>query len=182
MSRRRQPVVPAVLVEQAEEALAAVDAARTELRRVIAERAPLGERREAHAKVRHAFEAADARLRQATALARQRSYRDWSLWRHRLSSLDTAHQVHLLAEQDDSGVLPVGSVRAVDTGMSGPDLGDLQHGRSRAPGTPPAYGLDLEALLIAMPVVGAMTRSEPAMTGGSTDGGTQTGQKTGGHL
>ncbi|HET7069284.1 MAG TPA: hypothetical protein VFI40_00540 [Nocardioides sp.] len=149
MSRRRQPVVPVLLVDQIEEALSAVDGARAELAHVIAERAPLRERREAHARVRHSFDAADALLRQATGLAKQRSYWDWSLWRHRLSSLDTARQIHLFAEQDDFGVLPIGSVRAIDTGMSGPDLGDLQHGKSRASGTLPAYGLDLEALLVA---------------------------------
>jgi hypothetical protein len=165
MSRRRQPAVPALLVGQIEEALSVLDGARAELAHVIAERAPLRERREAHARVRHSFDAADALLRQATALAKQRSYWDWSLWRHRLSSLDNARQIHLFAEQDDFGVLPTGSVRAVDTGMSGPDRGDLQHGRSRAPGTPPAYGLDVEALLVATTAdrpTAADPRKEPA--------------------
>jgi hypothetical protein len=142
-------VVPALLVDQIEEALSAVDEARAEWDRVIADRAPLRERGAASAGIRHAFDAADALLRQATALAKQRSYWEWSLWRHRLSSLDAARQIHLFAEQDDPGMLPIGSVRAIDTGMSGPDIGDLQHGKSRAPGTPPAYGLDLEALVTA---------------------------------
>ena len=85
------------------------------------------------------------------------SYREWSLWRHRLSSLGIARQVHLFAEQDDSGLLPIGSVRTIDTGMSGPDIGDLQHGHSRAPGTLPTFGLDLEALLTATGRLGSAT-------------------------
>jgi hypothetical protein len=109
------------------------------------------DRRAAHTPVRQAFDAADALLRDATRIAKQHSYRDWSTWRRRLSNLDTARQLHLFAERDDLGVLRVGSVRAVDTGMSGPAIGDLQHGKSRAPGTGPAYGLDLEALLTASP-------------------------------
>lgn len=144
---RRQPVVPEALLGQIDTALAAVDDARAELARVITSRAPLQARREAHANLRHAFDDADALLRQATTLARQRSYGDWSQWRHRLSRLDAARQVHLLAEQDDPGVLPLGCTRALDTGMSGPDIGDMQHGQSRAPGALPTYGLDIEGLL-----------------------------------
>jgi len=160
----RQPVVSELLVDQIDEALTAVDNARAELACVVAERASLRDRRDAHAKVRRAFDEADALLRQATAAARQHSYREWSLWRHRLSSLDTARQIHLLAEQDEPGLLPIGSVRAIDTGMSGPDIGDLQHGQSRAPGSLPTYGLDLEALLTAPVGVGSTTanpREEP---------------------
>lgn len=149
MRRSRRPVVSALLVEQIDEALSAVDCARAELAGVVAERAPLRERREAHARVRRAFDEADALLRRATDAARQQSYREWSLWRHRLSRLDTARQIHLLAEQDESGLLPIGSVRAIDTGMSGPGLGELQHGQSRAPGTLPTLGLNLDALLTA---------------------------------
>jgi hypothetical protein len=148
MQHRRQPVVPKLLVDQIEESLRAVDDARADLEGVVAHGAPLRDRRAAHARVRHAFDDADALLREATTLAKQRSYRDWSQWRHRLSSLDTAQQIHLLAEQDEQGLLPITSVRAIDTGMSSPDLGDLQHGHSRDPGSLPAYGLDLEALLI----------------------------------
>lgn len=144
---RRQPVVPEALLGQIDTALAAVDDARAELARVITSRAPLQARRDAHVNLRHAFDDADALLRQATTLARQRSYGDWSQWRHRLSRLDTARQVHLLAEQDDPGVLPLGCTRALDTGMSGPDIGDMQHGQSRAPGALPTYGLDIEGLL-----------------------------------
>jgi hypothetical protein len=142
-------VVPKRLVDRIEESLRAVDDARTDLEGVIAHDAPLRDLRAAHARVRHAFDEADALLREATALARQRSYREWSQWRHRLSSLDNARQIHLLAEQDEWGLLPIASVRAIDTGMSGPDLGDLQHGKSRDPGALPVYGLDLEALLTA---------------------------------
>lgn len=147
MRRRRQPVVPSMLVDQISEALAAVDATRAELERVRAAHPSLSERREAHARVRHAFDDADVLLREACAVARRHGYRDWSLWRHRLSTLDAARQIHLLAEQDQPGLLPLGSVRAIDTGMSGPDLGDLQHGQSRPAGTLPTYGLDLETLL-----------------------------------
>lgn len=157
----RQPVVSKLLVDQIDEALTAVDDARAELAFVVAERAPLRDRRDAHARVRRAFDEADALLRQATATARQHSYREWSLWRHRLSCLDTAHQIHLFAEQDEPGLLPIGSVRAIDTGMSGPDIGDLQHGQSRAPGTLPTYGLDLEALLTAPAGVGSTTADPP---------------------
>lgn len=149
MRRRRQPVVPSMLVDQISEALAAVDDTRAELDRVRAAHSSLCERREAHARVRHAFDDADALLREACAVARQHGYRDWSLWRHRLSSLDAARQIHLFAEQDQPGLLPLGSVRAIDTGMSGPDIGELQHGQSCAAGTLPTYGLDLETLLTA---------------------------------
>ncbi len=157
MRRRRRPVVPQLLSDQIGEAVAAVDEARTVLARVVADRAPLRERRQAHARVTHAFDEADALLRQATTLAKQQSYRDWSMWRHRLSSLDTARQIHLFAELDEPGLLPIGSVRAIDTGMSGPDIGDLQHGQTQPPGTRPTYGLDLEALLLATAGVNSTT-------------------------
>jgi hypothetical protein len=160
MFSRREPVVPKVLIGQIDAALAAVDDARAELTRVVASRAPLQARRQAHATLRQAFDDADALLRQATILARQRSYRDWSTWHHRLSSLDTARQIHLLAEQDDPALLPIGSTQALDTGMSGPDFGDMQHGQSRAPGALPTYGLDLEALLTATQVVGRSTAAQ----------------------
>ena len=150
----------ALLVQQIEEALAAGDQSRAELARVIADGAPLRERREAHATVRHAFDHADELLRQAATISKQGPYHEWSLWRHRLSSLDVARQVHLFAEQDHPGVLPIGSIRAIDTGMSGPDLGDLQHGMSHSPGTPPHYGLDLEALLVATPADRATSSPE----------------------
>lgn len=160
MRRRRQPVVPVELVERIDEAVTAVDDARADLRRVIAGHPELRERRQAYAEVRRAFAQADALLREACRLARQRGYHDWSLWRHRLSSLDVARQIHLFDEQDQPGLLPLGSVRAIDTGMSKPDIGELQHGQSRDPGALPTYGLDLEALLTA-PVGGRRTTAGP---------------------
>ncbi|HEY0903681.1 MAG TPA: hypothetical protein VGE14_07320 [Marmoricola sp.] len=149
MRQRRRPVVPQLLADQIDEAVASVDDAQALLALVVADRAPLRERRQAHARVTHAFDEADALLRRATTLTKQQSYREWSVWRHRLSSLDTARQIHLLAARDESGVLPTGSVRAIDTGMSGPAIGDLQHGESRPPGTRPTYGMDLEPIFLA---------------------------------
>ena len=151
MSRPRRPSVSNALAERIDEAVAAVDNARVELARAVADRVVLRELRQAHARVTHAYDEADALLREATALAKPRSYGEWSLWRRRLSSLDTARQGHLFAELDTSGVMPSGTIRAIDTGMSGPDIGELQHGRSRPPGTPPTYGLDLEGVLLAVP-------------------------------
>lgn len=164
MRRRRPPAVPAQLVHEIDEALAAVDTARAHLARARAEQVPLLELRAASAEVRGAFDRADALLRHATGLARQHSYREWSAWRHRLSVLGTARVMHLFAEQDEVGLLPIGSVRAIDTGMSGPAIGDLQHGASRAPGTPPTYGLDFDALLTGGPATAPPTgadRAEP---------------------
>ena len=157
MRRLKGPVVSELMVAQIDEALTAVDDARAELACVIARRASLVDRREAHTRVTHAFDAADALLRQATATAKQHSYREWSRWRQRLSRLDTARQIHLLEEQDEPGLLPIGSVRAIDTGMSGPDIGELQHGQSRPPGSLPTYGLDIEALLASAVGVGSPT-------------------------
>ena len=149
--RQPQPVVPTELTHRIDEAEAVVEAARAELVRVVTDQAPLVARRAAHADLRHAFDTADALLRQATAIARQHSYAEWRPWRHRLSTLGTARQVYLLAERDDRSLLRICSVQAIDTGMSGPDIGELQHGESRPSGTAPAYGLDLEALLTAPP-------------------------------
>ncbi len=152
MNRRsRQPAVPPALAAQTDTAVATVRTALADLDRATQHGAPLLERRAAHRELEAAFDAADALLRRATTLARQSSYREWSQWRHRLSQLGTARNLHRFAEQDDMGVLRVGSVRAIDTGMSGPDYGDLLHGESRAPGTPPTYGLDLDAVLTAAP-------------------------------
>ncbi len=157
MRQRRRPVVPQPLVDRIDEAMTTLDGAQAVLARALADRAPLRERRRAHAEVTHAFDGADALLRQATTLTKQHTYREWSQWRHRLSSLDTARQIHLLAARDESGVLPTGSVRAVDTGMSGPDIGDLQHGESRPPGARATYGLDLEPIFLGTAGVGATT-------------------------
>jgi hypothetical protein len=154
MRSRKPSAVPTSLVDRIDAALSAVDGSRAELAEVVARAAPLRSRREAYARVRHAFDEADALLREATALARERSFWDGSRWRRRLSSLDTARQLHLFAEMDDPGVLLIASVRALDTGMSGPAIGDLQHGQTRAPGSVPGYGLDLETALTATSAAG----------------------------
>jgi hypothetical protein len=80
-------------------------------------------------------------------VAKQRSRRDWAYWRKRLSDLDTRRQLHLVAELDEPGILRTNSVQALDTGMSGPDIGDIQHGHSKPPGSPATYGLDYESIL-----------------------------------
>lgn len=145
----RRPAVPTELSRQIDEALIALDEAQAELARSTTGQQPLDRRRAAHTRVRRALDGADVLLRQATAQAKTHSYREWAHWRHRLSRLSTVRQLHLLAEHDDLGLLPLGSTRAIDTGMSGPAIGDLLHGRSKAPGAPATYGLDLEALLAA---------------------------------
>ena len=148
MSRKRKELaIPPELVERTREALAEVDRTRERLDRVLAGTPSRPERRAAHAELRHAFTRADELLREATRIAKHHSRSEWMQWRHRLSRLDTARQIHLFAERDDCGVLPICSVRAIDTGMSGPDIGDLQHGHSREPGAPATYGLDLERVL-----------------------------------
>lgn len=148
--RKRATAVPPGLAAQIDEALARVAAARKQLALTVlaSPPAPLVDRRAAYRAVRLAFDEADALLRSATGLARVHSYAEWSRWRSRLSALGAQRQVHLFAEVDDVALLPVGAVRAVDTGMSGPDIGELQHGDSCPPGTPATYGLDAEALLL----------------------------------
>jgi hypothetical protein len=143
--------IPADLVRRIDDATADLDTARARLAAALAAGEPLPELRRAHADVRHAYEAAEALLRRAAALAKPHSYREWSRWRHRVCSLSTQRVAHLFAEQDLSGLRPIGSVRAIDTGMTGPAIGDLIHGRSREPGAPATYGLDLEALLTGSP-------------------------------
>jgi len=147
--RRKQSPVPPSLVAQIQDALDGVDEASATLDAVLAAGAPLLVRRRTRTELRHALEAADKLLRRATDLARPHSYTEWKKWRHRLSQLDTVLQVHLFAEQDDTGVMPLGSIRAIDTGMSGPSIGDLQHGQSRPLGTPARYGLDMDTVLTA---------------------------------
>ncbi len=146
----RGPAVPASLVVDIDAAMTNVDAAREGLDRVRRRDADLITRRTAHAELRTAYTAADALLREATRVARLHSYGDWSTWRHRLSSLDTARQQHLFEEADDSAVLPIPSVRAIDTGMSGPAIGEFQHGECSPTGKDATYGLDLEAALRAV--------------------------------
>lgn len=145
--RRQHSSVPPGLVQQIEEALEAVGVARAELDEVLKGSELLAVRRRAHAQLRETYDAADALLRQAVSLAKSDSTLTWSRWRQRLSRLDAARQAQLFAEQDDSGVLPLGSVRVVDYGMAGPDIGELQHGRSRPPGTPALIGLDPDTML-----------------------------------
>jgi hypothetical protein len=107
-------------------------------------------RHQAHADLRDAYQTADDRLREITTALRrrgQRSFVEWSRWRARLSTLDSERQVHLFDETDDHTLRPLGSIQAVDTGMSGPAIGELQHGDSVPPGTPARYGLDMDALM-----------------------------------
>jgi hypothetical protein len=131
-------------------ALEQVDAARAILATAKRTGADPRARHQAHADLRAAYQIADDRLREVTTELKQRGQRsfvEWSHWRSQLSSLDNERQVHLLDEVDDHTLRPLGSVRAVDTGMSGPAIGELQHGDSVPPGTPARYGLDMDALL-----------------------------------
>ncbi len=148
--RRHPPTVPLDLQRRVTTCLAEVAAAEADMAAVPSD-APVLARRAAHAALTRAFDAADEALRRATTLARLESRREWAQWRHRLTRLSTARQRHLLAERDDPGVLPLGTVRAIDTGMSGPAIGDLLHGESREPGAPARYGLDLEAVITGVP-------------------------------
>lgn len=143
------PRVAPELAQRIEVALSKVDSARLALDATMTSRAPLNLRRAADAELRYSFDAADACLREATMVAKQRSRHDWAHWRKRLSDLDTTRQIHLIAELDADGILRTNSVRAIDTGMSGPDIGDMQHGDSMPPGSPATYGVDVEAILQA---------------------------------
>lgn len=147
---KKGPCVAPELVERIEVALSAVDSARLALDATMASRAPLNSRRAASAGLRHRFDEADACLREATTVAKSRSRHDWAHWRKRLSDLDTRRQIHLIAELDAREILRTNSILAIDTGMSGPDLGDMQHGDSMPPGSPATYGLDYEAMLQKM--------------------------------
>lgn len=143
------PRVAPELVQRIDVALRNVDSARLALDATTAAHAPLNLRRAASAELRHSFDAADACLREATTVAKERSRRDWAHWRKRLSDLDTRRQIHLVAELDADGILRTNSVQAIDTGMSGPDIGDMQHGDSMPTGSPAGYGLDYESILTA---------------------------------
>jgi hypothetical protein len=148
MRRTETPSIPQLAA--IETALAQVDAAKAILAAARRTGADPRARHQAHAELRAAYQTADDRLREVTtALKRrgQRSYVDWSRWRSRLSSLDSERQLHLFDEVDDHTLRPLGSVRAIDTGMSGPAIGELQHGESVPRGTPARYGLDLDALM-----------------------------------
>ena len=157
MQRHRPAVsIPVDLVDEMERTLVALDAARAALQVATSTGAPLPVRRAAHAAVSAAFDAADRPLRQATTLARSGPYLAWRDWRRRLSTLDTAKQRHLFAEMDLVGGLGQGSIQAVDTGMSGPSIGDIQHGETRPPGSPATYGLDMAAVLTPVPLTAAV--------------------------
>jgi hypothetical protein len=156
MMRKHATTVPDTQLALVEAALQEVEDARAalvEARRTGADRAG---RRQAHADLRAAYDVADARLREVADALKQaghRRYVEWFRWRERLSRLDTERQVHLFDEREDPGIRSSGSVRAIDTGMSGPAIGELQHGESRPPGTEARYGLDMEAVLFGMPDV-----------------------------
>lgn len=147
-SRHRQPAVPHGLAHEISDALARVDAARGRLDQAVADRSGLGVRRAAHADLSRTYDEADELLREATRAAKDHSYREWSRWRRVLSRLDNARQRHLLTEADQPGLRPSGSVRAIDTGMSGPAIGDHQHGECSPAGKPATYGVDVEAVLL----------------------------------
>src|SRR5690625_3901954 len=159
--RGRRPKIPSELIEQIDDSLVRVWEARDDVEHVMSGTASLPERRAAHAELRHAFESADALLREATSIARDRSYGEWSLWRERLSRLDAARQMHLFIEQDDSAVLPTGSIRAIDTGMTAPNNGELQHGDSKPPSSPATYGIDLDAVLLARDAIAVGGHVQP---------------------
>lgn len=148
--------------------LAEVAAARAALLARTGDDVTLDERRAAHRRLRLAYLDADAVLRTATRAAKGRSRYEWMQLRTRLSALDTARQQHLMAERDETGVPVIGSVRAIDTGMSGPAIGFHLHGRSKAPGTPARYGVDVEAALrmreARVEVSTSPTTGEPSST------------------
>jgi hypothetical protein len=149
---RRETIGPRVapeLVQRIDVALNNVDSAQCALGATLGSHAPLNLRREANTELRRSFDAADACLREATIVAKARSRHDWAHWRKRLSDLDTRRQIHLIAELDEENILGTNSIRAIDTGMSGPEIGDMQHGDSKPPGSPATYGLDVEAILQA---------------------------------
>lgn len=154
MPRRTHPrsprrPVPAELVTRIDEALQKVDSARDRARMAACRGAALAWRREADAALDHAYLEADRLLREATRLARAHSYHAWMEWRSMLSWLDQRHQEQLFAVADRPAMLRLGSVRAVDSGMTKPLIGEMAHGASKPAGAPAEYGLDLEAVLKA---------------------------------
>ena len=156
MSRRAPTAVSPMVLKRIDRSLAELDGGRARLAEVVAEDAPYLERRAAYAAVSAAFAEADRLLREVTLASRSGPYHEWRQWRHRLSQLDLAMQIHLFAE-NDAQVLGLGSVRAVDTGMLGPANGDLLHGEAREPGAPARYGLDLDAALASPTAVTVTT-------------------------
>ena len=162
MRRRSRQLVPQELVARIAAALELVDARHADLDAAVASGKPLETRRALRKNLRVAFDEADALLREATTRTRPHGYGEWSKWRTRLSRLDMAKQFLLFEETDDIAVLGLGNVRAVDTGMAGPSIGEFQHGRSKPPGTPTRYGLDMEEVLAAPPQVRVVPRPVPA--------------------
>ena len=152
MSSRAPTAISSMLLKRIERSLAELDEGRTRLAEVLADEAPYLERRAAYAAVTTAFADADRLLREVTRASKPGPYHVWRQWRHRLSQLDLAKQIHLLA-QNDAQALGLGSIRAVDTGMLGPANGDLLHGETQEPGTPAGYGLDLDAVLASRTAV-----------------------------
>jgi hypothetical protein len=155
-----------VLVRRIDLALAELEQAQADLTTTLVSGAPLVARREAFAHVTRAFAAADAPLREVTRHAKtapygKGSYRVWSHWRHLLSTLDVAEQRHLFAQSDDVAALEMGSVQALDTGMAGPSIGELQHGEASEPGATPGYGLDMD---VAMAPPAPVTRPPAPVT------------------
>ena len=154
MARRTHPrsprrPVPADLATRIDEALHRVDSAHERARMAAGRGAALAWRREADAALEHAYLEADRLLREATRLARAHSFHAWMEWRSRLSSLDERRQQQLFAVADRPAMLRLGSVRAVDSGMTKPLIGEMAHGASKPAGAPAEYGLDLEAVLRA---------------------------------
>lgn len=107
---RRTAVRLHALDQKLEPLLAEVVAAQKALTALVGD-VTLDERRVAHRRLRRAYGAADAVLREATAEAKDRSRHEWMAMRRRLSALDTARQHHLMAERDDLTALPLGTVR-----------------------------------------------------------------------
>lgn len=147
MTRHHRTKTPQPLIERATVALADLQSAKSAFAASAAANpnAPSVERRRQHAALRNAFLAADRELRLLVAALADAPYPLRSRWRGKLSDLDIQRQQHLFAEIDDLGVLPLGARRAIDTGMSGPDLHDHIHGRVLIAGSPERYGLDLPA-------------------------------------
>lgn len=145
---KRHDPVPAELVARIREALADLDLARAHARQAAGSSGvALAWRREADAALERAYQRADALLREATRRARLRSFFAWSQWRSQLSWLDQQRQAHLFAVADRPAMLRLGSIRAIDSGMTRPLIGEMPHGASKPPGTPSRYGIDLEQVL-----------------------------------
>lgn len=151
-SRRTRPIPPGpVLLRRVEDARAELRAAQAELASVLAGPATPETRRAAYRRVSRAFEALEAPLREAARATKGAPYgkgwyRPWSHWRHLLSATSAARVRHMFAMSNDATVLGLGSVRALDSGMLGPSVGDMLHGRSVLPGAPARYGLDMAAV------------------------------------